>query len=278
MQRAPVFVDRVRTNVMSVGRYVQHDGWSGLRTVPRAYRLLRRPIVIGGCGRSGTSLLRGLIGAHTRIVRCNQESHALCPDAYTFPDLDIDGRRPRLDYLFAELDGTDIPSSAVRLVEKTPKNVRNYGGILRYFGDRVRIVNIVRDGRDVVLSHKSNDGREFHVTPTRWVGDLTAGLRYEGHPQILTVRYEDLGADPDRVMREIFEFVEEPWEPVVEQYLAHVPSDSERRSRGENKPRRPPDTSSVGRWRERPDAAPVRELLAMPEARALLDHFGYPLA
>lgn len=277
MEGPPVLVDRVRTNVMSVGRYVARDGWNGLRTLPRARRLLARPVVIGGCGRSGTTLLRGLIGAHSRIVTIERETQALCPGAYLNPGVDVDGRRPRLDWLLPELDRAQIAPSASRVVEKTPKNVQNYGGILRYFGDRVRIVNLVRDGRDVVLSRSPRDRREFHVAPTRWVDDVTAGLRHESHSQIRTVRYEELVGDPDGTMRAIFEFLGEGWEPVVEQYLAGPPTAVERRANGESTPRRLPDTASVERWRTMPDASPVQELLAIPQARALLDRYGYPV-
>src|SRR4051812_48136532 len=143
MGRAPAVVDRVRTDVASLARYVRRDGLLGLRTVPSSRRLLRRPIVVGGCGRSGTAMLRGLIGAHTRVQVVERETQALCPGAYEHPESDVDGRRLRLDRLLVELNRMEIAPTAVRLVEKTPKNVRNYGGILRYFGDRVRIVNIV---------------------------------------------------------------------------------------------------------------------------------------
>jgi hypothetical protein len=77
-------------------------------------------------------------------------------------------------------------------------------------------------------------------------------------------------------MREILEFAGEAWEPVVDQHFAEAPSKAEHRSGRERAPRRRPDTSSVGGWRERAAAVPVQELLAMPEALRLLNRFGYP--
>lgn len=268
--------NRERANVLSVARYVESEGWRSVRTLPRMRRLLARPVIVGGCGRSGTSLVTALIGAHSHILQVDRETEAFCPDAT--PDrgaVDIDHRRPRLDRLLIDLNRTEIPASVNRLVEKTPRNVRNYGGILRHFGERVRIVNIVRDGRDVVLSRHPYSGREHHVSPARWVHDVALGAKYEGRPQVRTVRYEDLVAEPDATMRGLLEFIGEPWEPVLEQFLAAPPTTSERRSGGEETPRRPPDPSSVDRWRTMPDAAPVRELLELPGAVDLLTHYGY---
>jgi hypothetical protein len=44
--------------------------------------LLRCPVVIGGCGRSGTTFFAAMLGHHRHIQLILYESLALCPDGY----------------------------------------------------------------------------------------------------------------------------------------------------------------------------------------------------
>ena len=76
-----------------------------------------------------------------------------------------------------------------------------FGKVLEEFRERVKIIHIVRDGRDVVLSRHPVDTARHWISPSRWVEDVSAGLSFEGHPQVLTIRYEDLVKEYDITIR-----------------------------------------------------------------------------
>jgi hypothetical protein len=133
----------------------------------------------------------------------------------------------------------------------------------------------VRDGRDVVLSMHPRRQSRSHVPPERWISDVAAGTRFEGHPRVLTVRYEDLVTEPEAQLRRTFEFLDEPFEPVNDSYVEGRTTYMEVDALGKSTHRRPPDRSSVGRWRDREDDSAVQALQRSPIAQSLLAHHGY---
>ena len=40
------------------------------------------PLIIGGCGRSGTTLLLSVLSAHPKVLAIPHETEAFCPGAY----------------------------------------------------------------------------------------------------------------------------------------------------------------------------------------------------
>lgn len=103
---------------------------------------------------------------------------------------------------------------AVRWVEKTPQHLLHLDKIWRYFPE-ARIINVIRDPRDVVSSpsrfrkHRPGMARTKAVIQIawRWNRFIARADDYAGDPRFLTIRYEDLVSDP---------------EPVVEQLAAHA--------------------------------------------------------
>jgi hypothetical protein len=74
--------------------------------------------------------------------------------------------------------------------------------------ERIGIINIVRDPRDVFSSHHALDAPgQLYVEPERWLASVRAGdqifVRLNAHPHKLTVRYEDLVMDPRSVQARI---------------------------------------------------------------------------
>jgi hypothetical protein len=84
-------------------------------------------------------------------------------------------------------------------------------------------VHLIRDAHDVVASHRERWGyrsavrcaartwREY-VTAARTFGQSLPSDRYT------ELRYEQLVADPETVMRQLIEFLHEPWEPAILEY------------------------------------------------------------
>ena len=180
------------------------------------------PIVLGGCGRSGTTLLRMMLDSHRRIC-CGPESSLFrrraidtalargplrirrttrCARSTTPPP-----RARPSSKAFAAL--CMRKAGKARWAEKTPRNISRIAEIFRCF-PAARFVHVLRDGRDVACSlrthprHKVVDGK---LVPTgtwkpiagcarRWVRDIESSRRWWGDPRFMTVRYEDLVLDP----------------------------------------------------------------------------------
>ena len=248
-------------------------------SVKKARRILqlgRRPIVIGGCGRSGTTLLLSILSCHPKIFAIDIETVALCPDGYgadgmynKAPNLEAPFQ---LEKIYQYLLEHEIPENCTRWCEKTPRNVLYFDRILRHFGKRVRLIHIVRDGRDVVTSvHPGHESR-FWVPPDRWLMDVVAGRRMEHHPQVLTIRYEDLVRHYEATMRRICEFIEEEFVP---EFLAYPNSARIKESGAWFNPAQATNDKSIGRWKDPKHKDIVATLMQEPTAVELLRHYGY---
>lgn len=242
----------------------------------RIVQLGKRPIVIGGCGRSGTTLLLSILSCHPRIFAIDIETTALCPDGYGAdgmynrnPNLDMPFK---LEKIYEYLLTHEIPASCTRWCEKTPSNVIYFERILRHFGKAARLIHIVRDGRDVVTSVHPRDASRYWVTPHRWVVDVAAGRRLENHLQVLMIRYEDLVRNYEVSMRRICEFIEEEFTPAFLEYpdFARV-----KESIAWFNPAQTMNDRSIGRWQESKFQNIIAELLREPGAAELLKHYGY---
>ncbi len=206
------------------------------------------PIVLGGCGRSGTTLLRMMLDSHRRIC-CGPESslfrrRAIDPDwladRFGFSRAEVGAiregarSRPALIEAFAGL--CMQKAGKARWAEKTPRNISRIGEIFRCFPS-ARFVHVLRDGRDVACSlrthprHKVEGGK---LVPTdnwkpiagcarRWVRDIESSRRWWGDPRFHTVRYEDLVLDPRPALERLMAFIGEEWDEAM---LAHAAADS----------------------------------------------------
>lgn len=235
----------------------------------------QKPIIIGGCGRSGTTLLLSILSCHPNIWCIPHETTALCPDAFhgieynKNPDLNMPFETWKIfEYLIKE----PIPIFCTRWCEKTPRNVLYFKRILAYFGEGVRIIHIVRDGRDVITSRHPLKPDTFWVPPARWIQDVSAGKSFENHPQILTIRYEDLLREYEKTVKKICLFVEEDFHP---NFLSYPESAKIQESVAWHEPVRKISTRSIGRWQKPEYAERIASLVADPKAVELLKYYGY---
>jgi hypothetical protein len=115
-------------------------------------------------------------------------------------------------------------------LEQTPRNVFYLGEILHTY-PHARVVNVIRDPRDVLLSQKLKARRfwddpqvpksqcvrfwaNYHpVTISMlWNASVQAGDRYAKHDRVIRVRFEDLLADPEARVRSICSFLGEAYD------------------------------------------------------------------
>ena len=120
--------------------------------------------------------------------------------------------------------------------EKTPQNVFYLDEILRYIPN-VKVINMVRDPRAVLLSQKNKGKRSdraeygryrtkredlrlrinYHpITISRlWNSSVSTGTHFLSHPQVINVRFEDLLAQSEAEMQRVCEFIGIEYQPAM---------------------------------------------------------------
>ncbi|HUR94369.1 MAG TPA: sulfotransferase [Gemmatimonadales bacterium] len=271
----------------------------------------QRPLFIFGCPRSGTSLLTRMLNAHPNIA-IPYESHLynrVYPIVGSGESLADPRRRRRLvaeilhtDYVRHWEPAPDLSDTMASIVrydfhgvvdgllrawtarqgkvrwgEKTPQHTLWWQAISEGFPD-LQVIHLVRDGRDVALSYRDAHFGPKHVyqLARRWeqylgaAEDAAAAL---GARAFLTVRYEDLLAEPERELRRTSEFLGERFDPAMMAYhegeAAAYPTDP----RNEGNLRRPILRQNSQKWRTRMSARDLRIFEAL--AGEALDRYGY---
>jgi hypothetical protein len=163
------------------------------------------PVLIVGCGHSGTSILLTILGAHSRICAVPHESMFAMQD-----------NRPKANKKLRRFNRMAIAAGKRRWVEKTPKHILRIGRILEWCPD-TKIILIMRDGRDVACSIKKRTG-SLEEGVRRWQEDNLAGKKYWTNPNVHVMRYEDLVTDFEATISSIMAFIDEEYEPEMRDY------------------------------------------------------------
>lgn len=200
------------------------------------------PIFVVGTGRSGTSLLRTMLDAHPNLHLAHEASFYVDPLGARLAD---DGNawfeRYRRSFSFAwlgvapadvrrRLAEHERPTRqhAVRAVlasaaasrgkrragDKTPAHGQHLDTVRAEHPD-ARIVNVVRDPRRVVasLARMPWAASSLALNARFCEQQVSAVLDHPG--EVCHVRLEDLIEDPERELRRVLEFVDEPWDAAV---------------------------------------------------------------
>jgi hypothetical protein len=164
-----------------------------------------------------------------------------------------------------------------RWADKTPYYVGELDLVKRIFPE-ARIVNLVRDGRDVALSLLRVPFGPSNVwaAARQWRAAVDAGdaaqARYGG--DVLTIRYEDLVSDPEPVVRRICAFCEIAFRPEM---LAIEESATGRLAAGQEawftELYAGIGTRSVGKWRT--EMTPAQQATFAAGAGEALRRHGY---
>lgn len=226
------------------------------------------PIYIGGCGRSGTTLLLSVLSAHDDIFACPRELNLFEGAEDTDQGLEV----PKLYRLYRTFIREKIKPTATRYCEKSPSNIRHVGMINRLHYGNFKMIQVIRDGRDVILSRHPRNPDAYWVSPDRWVADVTAGLKYLDHPKVHTIRYEDLVSDFEATIAGICRFLEIDLSPEILHWHDHT---TVQKNRALYSPIQQISDSSVGKWKNPENKDRVRQLTTIPEALALLKKMDY---
>lgn len=248
----------------------QLERWQ--RNKQRVEELLTQPpVLIGGCGRSGTTLLLSVMSAHPQVFAIGQETNVFCPNGY-HASADFSAALSVNLKFYDDFDALQPGGGHDRWCEKTPKNVLFFPQIVDHFNGNVRLLHIIRDGRDVVTSRHPYKKEVYWVSVERWVTDVSAGVEFAQHPLVHTVRYEELIRDNDRVVRGICDFLELPWCAEMADWHKHATVRENAAWDGEVKPL---FESSIGKWKKDEHAERLNELMSHPQAKRLLGELGY---
>ncbi len=204
------------------------------------------PIFIVGHPRSGTGLVRDLLRSHPK-VSIPSESHFIvrCYRAFGDPRSDPEARAIARRLLALrrvrawgvaleppEFNGCrSFPEIVDRIYgevvrregkhrwgDKTPQYLTEIPTLLRMFPG-AKIVHVYRDGRDVALStlRQPFGPSNLYTAAMSWRRDVgiarSDGRRAKG--SYAEIRYEDLLTDPRQTMRELCEFLQEPFTDAV---------------------------------------------------------------
>jgi omega-hydroxy-beta-dihydromenaquinone-9 sulfotransferase len=216
-------------------------------------------------------------------ARFRAEARKLLPvDPST--SLDAAGVFVRFLLCEAERNGKTVPC------DQTPRNVLYIGEILRLY-PRARVINLVRDPRDVLLSQKRKWKRRslgangiplkealrawinYHplIMSKLWNSSVLAADRFAEHGRVRSLRFEDLLADPEGELRGVCEFLGIPFE----KGLLEVPQVGS--SSGHDRPdRKGIDWNRAGSWRKGGLSA-AELFLCQRVTGPLMRRHGYPV-
>lgn len=258
--------------------------WKLLERFGPPYVSETAPIVIGGCGSSGTTLVRRMLNRHP-MISCGPESTVFL-DRITGPGL----LAARMGFQPSEVEGWQRGSrSQAEFVDrfqaaclaragkgvwadKTPENIRRLDFVWKHF-PRARFVHVIRDGRDVACSLRTrswmkarNRGSNDAIArcAAYWVERVSARHSVQGDPRYVELRYEHLVREPAATLRSLLDFLGLEWSDQVLSSHANGHADA---ASG------PTFASSIGRWRAELSEAEVAAVKSV--TAGMLVELGY---
>lgn len=245
------------------------------------------PLFVVGCGHSGTTPLVSVLALHPQIwLYAPNEALEYSVKPNSFRRAGLVASRNDAD-AFRRLARRAKPN-ATRWLVKSPSNVCRLGYVWSNLGS-ARVVGLVRDGRDVMLSLMARYRDADPAGPFclgRWVNDNTALLVYEADPRLFVVRYEDLFVRTTLVT--LLRHVGVSVAPLDAMLAAQGKVRVELATYGRTTPVASPDHTALRknqtarpfdrappRWPTQMSPSLARVFAANKEALRLLDYFGY---
>ncbi|HWE98088.1 MAG TPA: sulfotransferase [Tepidisphaeraceae bacterium] len=264
--------ERVRRpyNAANHAAFVQNQVRSycrpNLNCLPHASHGNRRPVLIVGMPRSGTSLVEQILASHPDVFGAGElREMSLVGMSLSKAPWSQDGNGGhRLDTLSVKRANAlaaeylsvihSLNSTARYVTDKMPLNNELLGLVELLLPD-CHVIHCIRDPRDTCLScyftdfaegndfcfdlgHLANYYRNYRALMAHWKKDLAI--------PILDVRYEDVVADKEGQTRRMLEFLDLPWD---ERCLDFHKNKRLVATASRDQVRKPIYNSSVGRWK-----------------------------
>jgi hypothetical protein len=271
---------------------------------------IEKAIFIGGCERSGTTLLGAMLGAHSDCV-CTPESQFRIEVLQSFGWNEMNANIPSalnaikdhwrfklwnlnmppaprecpvkesyaalLYWLVAQYSERMDKTTATVWVDHTPHNVRYATALGEIFSD-MKLIHIVRDGRAVANSIIPLDWGPNTVIKAApwWVEKVAYGLAVETRwpeSRITRIRYEDLVQSPEATLKRLCKFLGIDYQSKMARATGFRRPDytkSQHSLIGKG-----PDASRISAWKE--DLTPRQIELFEYLTRDFLRYLGYIL-
>lgn len=191
------------------------------------------PLFIGGSMKSGTTLLRKLIANHPNIFG-GFETHWFSAEFQDTWDQPNSKRQVWLREFFeisikeyhdiASISENGLSffnhfmnycttrSQKNRWVEKTPGNISHIA-LIRSHWPKGKIINSVRDCRDIYASWKKINKKDLHffIDYFKQINESVGETLFIRTEYYMPVIYEHLVDTPHKILQDVFEFIEEPY-------------------------------------------------------------------
>ncbi|KAB1063537.1 sulfotransferase family protein [Salibacter halophilus] len=183
----------------------------------------RKKIIIAGCGRTGTSLLSAIIGAHPNVTAIDFETYAfveIFSKNYRYNFFKKKYELLRLEYLKTRLEN-NVTSNL--LCEKTPRNLYYINEIRELYEGNVKFLLMIRNGRDVLTS-KHPGQSEYYISMSRWISDTSLTLDIcedDTNNDVMLVSYEGLINKLELSVKQITDFLEIPYDKSMLEFSKH---------------------------------------------------------
>jgi hypothetical protein len=191
---------------------------------------MTKPIFIVGAAGSGTTLLRLILDSHPNIAIGPETAIMRLVLAHRWVPYYEHGNRwwrrlglteDEVERGLRDLYGGFFEHAArrqgkKRWGEKTPMHVWHIDQIAKVFDDAV-FVGIIRHPAASIASTLTRFRFSMAMAVNWWIR-MNRVLVHDGTAlgdRLALARYEDLVADPEGVLRELLEWLEEPWSPTV---------------------------------------------------------------
>mgnify|MGYP003869160255 CR=1 FL=1 len=257
------------------------------------------PIIIGGCPRSGTTLLRTMLGSHPNICAGPELAMTMQASEAAINTWNRIGERAKTAYGLEDGDFARAYGKSVehileiirqkkgkpRIADKMPQSVQHFPTLCWMLPDSP-LIHIIRDGRDVACSiynyeveMKDDNGNimEFAKDPVvgcnYWKWITGRGMILRDHPcsdRYYEIFYENLVRDPEKEMRKLLKFINEPWSDQVLDYFKteqNVPEYTHKNVLN------PPSTKSIGKWKKQLSKKQKKRI--REKCDDALTHLGY---
>lgn len=262
------------------------------------------PIFLVGVPRSGTTLLRVLLGQHPDLT-AGPECPWLCGSYGAIPSVKglleqwsthtlgpVAGGVPmaKLEGALARLVDELLGAPNKRWVEKTPNHIREVPTLHRLF-PHAQYIHLVRDGRDVACSTRNQRNGKFWGGFLEHEGErlpnnrLMALLRWVRWNQqfeharerfglrTLTVHYESLVRFPNVTLRKICDFLRLPFAPELLHYPDAFPTQAWEAGAADVARWQEMGHTEIGKWQTQMSA--WEKWAGAAFANAALKQYGY---
>ena len=271
------------------------------------------PIFLAGVYRSGTTLLRLMLNAHSRIA-IPVESHFLSELIYDYPTNrqlsaaesqcigDFIASHERFEHwetsptqlknaigtsdgmtiagLIDLLYRLEVGNSTPRWGDKTPGYERHFDRLADVFPN-ARFIHIYRDGRDVSNSmcERSWHGITEFQRARYWKRSMEQAFRSAaklGSQRCLNVQYESLVKQPEAILKQICTFLDEDYESEMLQFIGDAKENVVDQKIHSKLTRLPDPRTDLQRWKQ--ESSATRVLIFEALAGHSLKRGGYDLS